>query len=167
MTNSISRISIQKICNYCDINRSTFYYHFIDRDDLIRWIFEDDIVRHYLVATPEQWINNTVRLLKMFKDEYGFYSQAMTVDSVNDLRFFIYDTTRIKSYEYIDSYLNGRKISSSDREFIVDFYSSAFADTHINYLRRGAKEEPEEFAHKYFKIIEPGLKEAIEQFTIE
>jgi hypothetical protein len=134
---------------------------------LIRWIFEDDIVSHYLVATPDQWINNTTRLLRIFKEEYDFYSQAMAVDSVNNLRFFIYDTTRVKSQEFIDSYLQGRRIAKDDRDFITDFYASAFAETHIHYLKRGAKEEPSEYANKYFRIIEPGLKQAIEQFIIE
>lgn len=31
---SLSKISVTDLCKACEINRSTFYYHFLDMEDL-------------------------------------------------------------------------------------------------------------------------------------
>ena len=48
---SLSRITVTDICQGCGINRSTFYYHFTDRDDVIQWMFRHDIEEHFVQVT--------------------------------------------------------------------------------------------------------------------
>jgi len=39
---SMGKINITDICNQAGVNRRTFYYHFIDKQELICWIFDYD-----------------------------------------------------------------------------------------------------------------------------
>ena len=34
------KINVAQICERCDMNRKSFYYHFKDKYDLVNWIFE-------------------------------------------------------------------------------------------------------------------------------
>lgn len=37
-----SKITVAMICEKCDMNRKSFYYHFEDKYDLVNWIFDMD-----------------------------------------------------------------------------------------------------------------------------
>ena len=38
------KISVGDICERCDMNRKSFYYHFRDKYDLVNWIFDTEFV---------------------------------------------------------------------------------------------------------------------------
>lgn len=40
----VSKITITEIVEMCDVNRKTFYYHFIDIYDLLEWTLQEDAV---------------------------------------------------------------------------------------------------------------------------
>lgn len=42
--NNISNITIKDIMNDCGLKRQTFYNHFIDKYDLIKWIFLNEVI---------------------------------------------------------------------------------------------------------------------------
>ncbi len=39
-----AKISIGDICEKCEMNRKSFYYHFRDKYDLVNWIFDHEFV---------------------------------------------------------------------------------------------------------------------------
>lgn len=43
-TTSFSKINISDICDKCDMNRKSFYYHFKDKYDLVNWIFDTEFI---------------------------------------------------------------------------------------------------------------------------
>ena len=43
-----SKITVSELVTDCNINRKTFYYHFEDIYDLLKWMFEEDNLRHGL-----------------------------------------------------------------------------------------------------------------------
>lgn len=64
----IGKISIKEICEKADINRGTFYTHYVDQFDLQNQILEDMLsqVRTYLDEEPKQ-IDSTVALTMVFR----------------------------------------------------------------------------------------------------
>ena len=38
------KIRVAHICERCDMNRKSFYYHFKDKYDLLNWIFDTDFI---------------------------------------------------------------------------------------------------------------------------
>ena len=39
-----SKISVGDICEKCEMNRKSFYYHFKDKYDLVNWIYYTEFV---------------------------------------------------------------------------------------------------------------------------
>jgi probable dihydroxyacetone kinase regulator len=157
-------ITVSDIANAADINRSTFYYHFIDKYDLMNWIFKEDITSQFIDAKPGKWMHNTLHLLKTFKQHKEFYKQIIEIDNYLNLRKYIYDATRQATITYIDNYLKDNYINPKDKEFIVSFITSGFVETNINYLINDCNEEPEVVLQRYVNIIEPSLCIAIDNF---
>ena len=91
----LAKIRITDICREAQIDRSTFYYHFKDKYDLVSWIF----------FYSEGSINVTdskeaAESLKRIKNDLVFYRRAYEDNSQNSLwncmlDFFIKEYTRI------------------------------------------------------------------------
>ena len=45
-TKNFEKISVSDICEGCNMNRKSFYYHFRDKYDLLNWIFEIDFLKN-------------------------------------------------------------------------------------------------------------------------
>ena len=39
-----AKITVADICEKCDMNRKSFYYHFRDKYDLVNWIFDNEFI---------------------------------------------------------------------------------------------------------------------------
>lgn len=161
-TKSIKNISINDIAKKADINRGTFYYHFIDKFDLIEWIFNDDIVAYFVEARPNEWEKNTLKLLTVFKENIDFYRQVIDMDDTINLKKFIYDATCHTTRVYIDDYLKGRPLSKKAEDFLVDFITFGYVETQLKYIRNNAQEDPQTLVQLYKDITEPGIYNAIE-----
>ena len=44
VTKPFSKITVSEIIRDCGVNRKTFYYHFTDIYDLLKWMFEEEAV---------------------------------------------------------------------------------------------------------------------------
>ena len=83
-TKPLSEIRVKEICEAAEIDRSTFYYHFQDKYDLVAWIY-------YTVARDmdPSSSDSAAESLKRMKKDYRFYKQAYEDHSQNALRHYI------------------------------------------------------------------------------
>ena len=73
-TEEYEGITITDITDKCDLNRLTFYYHFKDKIDLLRWIFNDDVVKPAKESiSAEDWQGRLDRILDEMYDRKDFY----------------------------------------------------------------------------------------------
>ncbi len=79
-TKSIEQIRISEICNLAEIERSTFYYHFKDKYDLVAWIFYNSIAN---VAITD--IQAASEQMQRMKEDVIFYRRAFEDTSQNAL----------------------------------------------------------------------------------
>lgn len=43
-TKPFQKISVSDICERCQMNRKSFYYHFKDKYDLMNWIYDTEFI---------------------------------------------------------------------------------------------------------------------------
>ena len=55
---SLSKITVSELIAECNVNRKTFYYHFADIYDLLKWVLEEeaiDVVKKFdMVVNTEE-----------------------------------------------------------------------------------------------------------------
>lgn len=81
------KINVAQICERCNMNRKSFYYHFKDKYDLVNWIFDTEFIellkRENLSAGyAEHWafIEKTCRY---FYQNHSFYRKALQIKGQN------------------------------------------------------------------------------------
>lgn len=82
----IDKIRITEICRAADIERSTFYYHFRDKYDLVAWMFYYSAGDTNVIDLREASEN-----IKKLKNDILFFRRAYEDTSQNALWQYIYE----------------------------------------------------------------------------
>jgi AcrR family transcriptional regulator len=152
---SLDKISISDIVRRTGVNRKTFYYHFEDKDDLIRWVFRYDLGRllekrfsqdsliYESKSTDEKtrfpyYVTNKVGVRSL--DQSGFYecfakvitrrrklyAQALMENSPSSLRNYLYDLYVPAMKLDIGIILANRYLPKENIDFLAEFYTCAW-----------------------------------------
>lgn len=85
------KISISDICDRCDMNRKSFYYHFNDKFELVNWIFDTE----FQAASVNQCGFNYLSLLcRYLYENRVFYRKAMRIQGQNAFSSHFHETLR-------------------------------------------------------------------------
>ena len=125
MEQSFEKINVAQICERCDMNRKSFYYHFKDKYDLVNWIFDTEFVslikdENLNAVYGEHW-SLIEKVCDYFYANHIFYRKALQIDGQNSfLEHF---------REYIGPLVKNRLsyiLHQNDvDEFSIDFFSDA------------------------------------------
>lgn len=77
---SIEKIRITEICSEAEIERSTFYYHFKDKYDLVAWVFFHDAFETDVIS-----IESAAASMNRMRNDFIFYKRAYEDTSQNPL----------------------------------------------------------------------------------
>ncbi len=154
-TKPFSKITIQEIILDCGINRNTFYYHFQDMRDLLRWMLRHeaiDIVKKYDLTTDYE-------AAIVFVIDYLEQNQHMlncVFDSVgcDELKRYLYDdfTEIIESIISLEEASVGAKLPDDYRKLLISFYREGISGLIVDYLH-GSIDLTKEKAVKYIADI--------------
>ena len=138
----LSQITVKDIVSDCGVNRNTFYYYFEDIPKLMEEIFTEDleaIIKKYpTVEEIDDCIGEII-------DSALSHKRAV---------LHMYNSTKRELYEqylwnvcdhaiatYMDTVLNGRKISENDSITIKKYLESFTFGMISNWLRNGMKDD--------------------------
>ena len=130
-------ITVLEITEACRYHRQTFYYHFADIKDLLRWTFEEEaaafITEHPLSEDLED-IFRTIFLFLSKNQRFCFEAyQTLGRDALID--YFTEDTHKIL-YSAIISQAGDAAIDDNDAEFITAVLSSVLLTHAENWVCR-------------------------------
>lgn len=87
------KINVAQICERCDMNRKSFYYHFKDKYDLVNWIFDTEFITllkdEKLDVSHSNYKERWAFVEKMcqyFYQNHGFYRKALQIRGQNSFR---------------------------------------------------------------------------------
>ena len=148
------KINVAQICERCNMNRKSFYYHFKDKYDLVNWIFDTEFIellKHENLSADytERWAF-IEKINRYFYQNHSFYRKALQINGQNSFS----DHFR----EYIRPLIAVRisKLFGEQQwdEFTLDFLSDAVVCAMERWLRTKECLPPEQFAEKLKALIE-------------
>ena len=164
----LAQITVKDIVNHCGVNRNTFYYYFDDIPTLIEDIVTEDadeIIRRYpTVEKVEDCLNSVIE----------------TAISKRKAVLHIYNSTNREIYEqylwkvcdyvissYINTILNGRKISENDFYVIKKYLESVGFGMISAWLTSGMTTDIQTFFSRICEIKRGMLEEMISRCEIK
>lgn len=148
------KINVAQICERCNMNRKSFYYHFKDKYDLVNWIFDTEfieLIKHENLSAgyTEHWafIEKNCRY---FYQNHSFYRKALQIKGQNSFSDHFQEYIRPLIAERISSLFGGEQAD----EFILDFFGDAVICTMERWLRAKDCMPPEQFVEKLKNLTE-------------
>lgn len=137
------KINIGDICEKCDMNRKSFYYHFKDKYDLVNWIFDTEFIAVAHTRNYEDVWDLLTTMSNFFYNNRNFYRKALGIKGQNSF------SDHFK--ELILPVISNRIESVSDED-ILDFQVTFIADAVVIAIQRWLIENstmaPEEFVRQ-------------------
>ena len=155
------KINVAQICERCDMNRKSFYYHFKDKYDLVNWIFDTEFIALLKDENldvshsnyKERWAVME-KICRYFYQNHGFYRKALQIKGQNSFR----DHFR----EYIQPLLASRISALFGQEqmdqFTMDFFTDAGLCAMERWLMTKECLPPEQFLEKLRVLMEEGAR---------
>lgn len=149
----ISKISVQEIAQKAGINRQTFYYHFSDKKELLRWFYQTDSLC-YLTSSElslENWQEQALKMLKAMKAKGTFYQAIVTFqrDLLEEAFSQIVTPLFRRLFEDVD---HEQLLSDRDKEFYGRFFAYGCSGMLVAWIREGYQETPLALATQLFQM---------------
>ena len=137
-----SKITVSEIVEACGINRKTFYYHFADVYELLRWMLEEETVKIVRQIDLNNDYPKAVRFVLDYVDSNAHILNC-ALDSAAGYslhRFFVNDFMKI-SLSVIQKAEAKYAVTLSEerRAFLAEFYSEAVAGILHTWIRNRKK----------------------------
>lgn len=157
---SFEKISISDITNYCSMHRQTFYYHFVDKYELLEWIVHNELI---LPLVNDFSLDNLYdKFMVMFdtmKSEKDFYHNALKIN-INELFNYISNlATRQFSLllNEVERANNIKRHSDDEIKMMSEFFGYGISGVILEWVHHGMKETPQEMVER-IRIIVDAIK---------
>lgn len=141
------KITVSELIKDCNMNRNTFYYHFEDIYELLRWLLKQEaveVMKHfdYLVDYKEalafllKYIDQNDYMLNGIRDIYitGEFKRYFFADFMDIIRPVV---------QQVET-MTGKTIDDDYREFLSHFYMDAIAGALVNHIQNKTKRTHDE-----------------------
>lgn len=165
---SFSKVTVSELIHVCNVNRKTFYYHFTDVYDLLKWTLEQeaiDVVKNFdLIIDYEEAILFAMDYIE--KNDVFLNNIYYSVSRDELKRFFYADfieitTSVIKKIEELTEITVPKEFET----FLSSFYTEAIAGTLLEWIVNKEKHDKQQVINYIFLIFRTALPETIKQYS--
>ena len=164
-TTPFAKISVGEICERCQMNRKSFYYHFKDKYDLINWYFDKLVLESFEQIGVEKTIGESLtQKFEFIQNEKVFFTGAFRSDDYNSLKE--HDFELILQF-YTD--LITRKTQqplSEDLQFLLEMYCRGSVYMTVKWVLGGMKKTPEEMSKALVDAVPPKLGQVLNDLKL-
>lgn len=151
------KISVSHIMERAGIRRQTFYNYFLDKYDLVEWIFKTDLSEQ--VTDNLEFISG-LQLLKelsyFFETNRYFYQQLFKLNVQNDINHYFDDYCQQIITKIIREYTPHSNPAISHDELLISYHSHALAEIFKDFI-----------LNPHAKLIEPQKLIRLIQISVE
>lgn len=146
------KISVADICEKCEMNRQSFYYHFRDKYDLVNWIFDTEFIAVAKKSTYEDQWDFLASLCSYFYRNRDFYRKVLAIREQNSFSDHFREFLQPVLYRRIGEIIGNEQV----QEFHINFYSDALICTLERWLLNKNSMEPKELIRLIQSLIHTG-----------
>lgn len=152
-TEPFNKITISDITNDCGLSRQTFYYHFRDIFDMIRWIYNSESLNE--IGGRGGYGTWQDKIRELF--DYTLNNKSLILGTFNskcrnDLVGYYMDVSIRKISDIVEMKSDG-DIAEKDKKFIASVYAYAFVGIMVDWISDEMKESSEEMVDRVYKIV--------------
>lgn len=162
----LSKVTVSELIEACDVNRKTFYYHFRDIYDLLKWMLEQeaiDVVKNFdLIVNTEEAIRFVMGYVEENKHIINCAYDSMGHEEIK--RFLYNDMFGITRNVIDESEANlGLHTDEAFKNFLSMFLTEACAGMMIDFIKYKGKYDKETVIQNILLICQvsiPGILKA-------
>lgn len=166
---TISKITINDICEKAGVRRQTFYYHFADLPELVEWTCyteAESVLKEN--RTYNSWQEGFLDIFKLAKKEKSFLLNIYHGVSLELLQNYLCKLTFPLLKKVVDEVclsLGVDDVSETDKGFIERFYTIAFVDIMISWADRDMKEDPKDIIDHLSPLVKGTIPNALKAYS--
>ena len=150
---TFDKISVKDISEKCGINRQTFYYHFVDKFDLLEWIYQTELLDPNMEGVDfDNWYVKLKNTLETMRTDKRFYINTIN-HTENYIQRYLVEQAGAWFQRAIDELDEHTRVDSQQRAFISRFFAYGVCGTIIEWASGGMQEEPEYIAQNMRKLL--------------
>lgn len=154
MTKSIKQIRVKEITDDCGLSRHTFYNHFHDVYELLKWIYEREVIEGIeLSCSIDSWKKGINLVLNYTYDNKRICLNTFNSLGRDHLESFLYQTFFHVVSSVVEEISCNLVLSEEVKENCKDFYTNALMGIFISWLKKDLSESPESMARKIDQML--------------
>ncbi len=160
----LSKITIKELCDMADINRATFYAHYLDQYDLLRQMEKEliDGIRQHLddynlqnaTSAPLEML---IKILEFIKENAQLFDLLLNFNG--DIEFQG-DVIELIGQQYFYSIHTQNDVSENDKEYIFLFLANGSIGIIRKWLADGLVRSTKEIGYLLMRLATTGLPHA-------
>lgn len=161
-TTPVDQITINQLTKHAQVARNTFYYHFTDINQLLAWIYQQEIVQQLTAYRQEKnGESGLMILLAYIENNRHFCMNTFSSLSRDLLSHFLYRVAfDMVTGVIIDLAPNCR---ADLRDEIANFYGWALATQMEQWLVTNLAESKQEFVQRMYRMLHGTIAHVIQQ----
>lgn len=155
------KISVGEIAARSNVNRQTFYYHFQDKYDLLKWIYKEDyFFPNMQNLNFDNWDQCLRGILESVRADRRFCVNTIRHTEQEVTELFLADTVHIfdaaldlLKNQSAEKEKTLRRVDPEEQNFIARFFAYGVCGILVEWIEKGMKEEPEVVAHRMRNLL--------------
>ena len=156
---SPDQITVRDILEASGISRPTFYKYFIDKQDLIGYVFRKELCEPFFLDYSKALVDREVPFLKYLRKHQNFYLHALELTGQNsfyEMWLSLATDSLVGFYKSNPDYSN---VDEKKIHFAAKYLAYAWVNMNICWLRNPDGLSAEEMAHQLNSIKDNSIKD--------
>lgn len=167
MKKSFSKVTVSELIRECQVNRKTFYYHFQDLNDLLKWTLEQEAIavlkQFDLIIDYQEAI---LFIYAYIEENHKFLNNIYYSVGRDELKLFFYADFNELVNSIIEKVQTELNIELPDqfKSFLGMFYSEAIAGILVERITNNDYQTADDLVSYLSVIFQSALPEAMKNY---
>ena len=158
-TKTLEKITVKDIVARCGVNRQTFYYHFHDVYDLMRWIFDREAaaLAQSIRSNGSDWRQELRTITDVLRSKRHLVMNAYRSVNRRDLERYLMQGYGPVIRRIVDQAAVGLDVTQGDLEFVSRFYARGLLSGVFDWIESGMPENIGDDLRRFILLLDGSL----------